>query len=117
MFRVVLLVILVVAAVVSVDSSWDEQTRAVTLRLRDGEEVAILLRRRALSLGESAIQAARGTGEAERAAADPATRRPPVGAGGEASSDGLTREDREALDRLIEEKLRETPRAAPTGAN
>ncbi len=117
MFRVVLLAILVVAAVVSVDVSWDERTRAITLRLRDSEEVTILFRRRAAGLGERAIQAVRGTGEAEEAAADVATRRPPVGAGGEASGDGLTRKDREALDRLIEEKLRETPRAAPAGSN
>ncbi len=117
MFRVVLLAILVAAAVVSVDVSWDEQARAITLRLRDGEEVTTLLRRRAGGLGERAIQAVRGTGDVEGAAADAATRQPPVGAGGEASGDGLTRKDREALDRLIEEKLRETPRAAPAGSN
>ena len=107
MLRLALLIVLGVVAVVWVEPRWQPDERALTLRLRDGDEITDLLRERARDLGQRATRAASG---------EPSL--PPVGAGLPAgSADRLTRDDREALNRLIEQKIRENERGKAAGAN
>ena len=107
MLRLGLLILIGAAAAVWVEPRWQPEERVLTLRLRVGDEIVGLLRERARDLGQRAIRAA-----------SEVTSPPPVGAGGPAdSADTLTRADREALDRLIEEKIRENERGKTAGAN
>jgi len=113
LLRLSVLILLVAAGAIWLEPSWHEDRRVLTLRVREGDEIVGLLRERALDLGRRVIQAA-----GERPA--PA----PVGAGTASATSGkvltpdkLTPEDRDALNRLIEEKIRENERGKATGAN
>ncbi len=107
MLRLALLILIGVAAVVWVEPRWQPDERVLTLRLRDGDEIVGLLRERARDLGQRAMRAASG---------EPSP--PPVGAGVPTGlADRLTRNDREALNRLIEQKIRENERGKAAGAN
>ncbi len=107
MLRLSLLILIVGAFVVWVEPSWYANQRALTLRLRQGDEIVGLIRERARDLGQRAIRAA-----------SEAPSPPAVGAGPpSASPDKLTRDDREALNRLIEKKIRESERDKAAGAN
>jgi hypothetical protein len=119
LLRLFVLIIVVVAAVIAVDASWDKDSRSLMLRLRDEKELVAFVRDRALSLGQKAFQAVSETTSPkeslERTAGRESTPPAHVGAGGSGRVDKLTQEDRRALDRLIEERIRE--RGAPAGAN
>ncbi len=107
MFRLGLLILIGIAAVVWVEPRWQPDERVLTLRLREGGEIVGPLRERARDLGQ---RAARAVSEE--------TSPPAVGAGVPmGSADALTRGDREALNRLIEKKIRENERGKTTGAN
>ncbi|MFQ5515673.1 MAG: hypothetical protein ACE5FG_14765 [Myxococcota bacterium] len=120
MLRLLLLALFVLAAVVAVEARWNGDSRALQLRLRDEKEIAGLLRDRALDLGERALRAARDVALREREAGEsegePST--PAVGAPARsAAGDQLTDEDRRELDRLIEEKTRESRNRSPARAD
>ncbi len=107
MFRLGLLILIGIAAVVWVEPRWQPDERVLTLRLREGGEIVGLLRERARNLGQRAVRAV-----------SEETSPPAVGAGvPTGSADTLTRDDREALNRLIEEKIRESERGKAAGAN
>jgi hypothetical protein len=107
LLRLGLLTIIVIAGAIWVEPRWHADERVLTLRLRQGDEITGLIRERARDLGERAIRAA---GDVPAPA--------PVGAGAsEAPPDTPTREDRDALNRLIKRKLRESERGTSAGAN
>ena len=109
MLRLGLLILLVLAAAIWVEAGWNAPQRTLTLRVRQRPEIVGLLRSQARELGQRAIRAA-----SEATAPAPA----PVGASPvEAPRERLTRDDREALDRLIMERIREGERDTPAGAH
>ena len=116
MFRLLILVILVIGAVTAIEARWNRETRALSLRVRDEKEIVAMLRDRALSLGERAVKAASEVG-AEAVVTGSGTAPAHVGAARQQGLDRLTPEDRRALDRLIEEKMREKAGGAPARAN
>ena len=123
MFRLLLVVLMVVAAVAAVDAQWNKDSHSLTLRLREKDEVIALIRDRALSLGEEAVRAAsKATGSKETregTLAKGAGTPPPAHVGAPAAEilDDLTQEDRRALDDLIEMKIRESAGGTPAGAD
>jgi hypothetical protein len=123
LFRLLLIVIIVVAALIAVDAQWNKDSHSLTLRLREKDEAISLIRDRALSLGEEAVRAASRATGSERAregtlAEGAGTPQPPhVGAPASGILDDLTQEDRRALDDLIEMKIRESAGGTPAGAN
>jgi hypothetical protein len=102
-FRLLLVVVCLVAGAVWVDASWSSDRRALTLRLRGTSEVVETLRESSRELGRRAVSRAR-----DRL---PAVASPPAAPGRErprrSSSEHITVEEQEHLDRLIVEKTGE----------
>ncbi len=109
MFRLLTIVVLSFAAVIWVEPRWSSKDRTLNLRLREGAEIVAFVREQARLLGERVVQAAGEKGKTPPVGAPPAK---PASA-----SDQLTTEDRNALDRLIERKLRESEPHAAQGAD
>ncbi len=107
LLRLILLILIVLGAVVWVKPRWNEDERTLTLRLREGDEIVGFVRERARDLGARVVQAASDESESPSVAAGPS----------DAAPDKLTRDDREALNRLIDEKIRESQRGTSAGEN
>ena len=95
MLRLLAFVIVVGLGAVWLEPHWDGSARALTLRLRDSQDVARLGRDLAAALFDRAVSAL-----------DEGEVTPPVAAG-PLPSERHTAAERERLDRLIEEKTRE----------
>jgi len=97
--RYLLLGLLLLSVVLMVEPSWNSSRRTLSLRIRDGAELAMMVRRQARSLGERMVEA---TDEEELPSVSAGPRPLPRERG-----DQLTTADQMRLDRLIEEKTRE----------
>ena len=93
MLRILVFAIVIGLCAVWLEPTWDGSARALTLRLRDSQDVGRLGRDLA-------------TGLFERAVSSVDDDRPPVAAA-PSRSERHTAAERERLDRLIEEKTRE----------
>jgi hypothetical protein len=90
LIRLVLLAAGLALAVIWVEPTFAPRERTLVLRLRSTEELLDVVRERSRTLGARVVERVRGEEEP-----------PPVGAN--RSADELTSEDREDLDRLVEE--------------
>jgi hypothetical protein len=97
--RYLLLGLLLLGVGVMVEPDWDSSRKTLSLRIRDGAELAMIVRKRARSLGERMVEA---TDEDELPSVSAGPRPMPREPG-----DRLTDADQRRLDRLIEEKTRE----------
>ncbi len=98
LLRYLFLVLLLLVVAVIIDPSWNSSRRILSLRVRDGAELMMMVRRQARSLGERVVEA---TGEEKLpsvSAGPPRAPREPV--------ERLTDAEQRRLDRLIEEKTR-----------
>jgi hypothetical protein len=95
MFRIFLFLIALVVGVLAIDPGWDRAQRTLHLRVRATDEIARFGRQ----IGTDFV--ARATSTLRRDGTAPAV------ASGPRDSEQLTEADRQRLDRLIEEKLRE----------
>lgn len=107
MLRLILLILFVLGAVVWVEPRWNEDERTLTLRLREGDEIVGFVQERARDLGQRVVEAASDESESPSVAAGPV----------DAAPGKLMPENREALNRLIDEKIRESQRGTSAGAN
>jgi hypothetical protein len=99
-FRLLLLILLAVAAFVLIEARWSPESLTLTLRVRTAKELVAATQGRARQLGERAMERVVGQETPPVAAAPPA--RPP-----EAAAESLRESDRARLNRLVEEKSRE----------
>jgi hypothetical protein len=102
MLRAILLLMILAGGAVFVAPSWDADTRTLTLRVRERDEIGEAVRRGARSLGREFVRLLSDRDET-----------PAVGAGGDKAKaesqprERLTADDRARLDELVEEKLAE----------
>jgi len=99
-FRLLLLVLLAVAAFVLIEARWSPESLTLTLRVRTAKELVAATQGSARQLGERAMRRVVGDETPPVAAAPPA--RPP-----EPAAESLRESDRARLNRLVEEKSRE----------
>jgi hypothetical protein len=101
-FRLLFLLLLLATAFVLVEPRWSPDSRTLTLRVRDAAELFGVLRSTARSLGDKAADRVMSGVSAP----PPVASAPPETHTGEEHSD----EQRERLNRLLEEKTRERER-------
>jgi hypothetical protein len=95
----VLIGLLLLGVLLMVDPGWSSSDRALSLRIRDGDELVKMMRRQARALGERMVEAAEDEELPNVSAGPRRMRRQQV--------DGITDAERRRLDRLIEEKTRD----------
>ncbi len=95
MFRIFLLLIALVAGALAIDPDWDRAQRTLQLRIRATDEIA----RFARQIGTDIVARAASSYLRDDTA--------PAVAAGPRDPEQITEADRQRLDRLIEEKLRE----------
>ena len=96
--RYLLLGLLLLSLVLMVEPTWNSSRKTLSLRIRDGAELMMMVRRQARSLGERMVEA---TDEDELPSVSAGPRRMPTDPG-----ERLTDSEQRRLDRLIEEKTR-----------
>ena len=104
MFRLLFILTLAFAASVWIEPRWNGESKELILRLRQPNEIFAVVREQARALGKRVVEAAGDQIE-------PA----PVSAPGPVErklADELTADDRRALDRLVDRRLRESERGA-----
>jgi hypothetical protein len=94
LIRLVLLAASLALAVIWIEPTYSPRERTLVLRLRSSQELLDVVRERSRTLGARVVERVRGESDEQK---EP----PPVGAN--RSPDDLTTEDREDLDRLVEE--------------
>jgi hypothetical protein len=100
-FRLLLLILLAVAAFVLIEARWSPESLTLTLRVRTAKELVAATQGTARQLGERAMRRVVGEETPPVASAPPA--RPPE----PAAAESLRESDRARLNRLVEEKSRE----------
>ncbi len=138
MFRLFLIALIVLAASLWIDPDWNKDTRALVLRLREGDEISQVFQERAAKLGRRMIDAATEAGvppvasgpnddsreereeKAQKAPRESRSQVVPDWPNAESAVQALrdseiTNEERGALDQLINQKLSETGSNAQPG--
>lgn len=108
LLRLLLIVIVAVAAFIWVDPLWNRETRTLALRIRSGDEISALVRSRGVLFANRLAQELRE--ELPSAELPELDFRPPVGAGppGQSGrSERISVGEQGALDSLIDQKTRE----------
>lgn len=109
MLRTIVILLACAAAVVWIEPRWSKADRVLTLRVRRSDELVSFVRAQSRELGQRAVDALReeletpsvGSGSSDRGEepADAVSRT--------RSIEGITRNEQQALDRLVEESTRE----------
>ena len=105
MLRVFLFCVAVTAGAVGVEPSWDRGARTLSLHVRDAAEIEVFLRRVGKGIAERAVAGVSADGPAPVGAGPPKSRRIEKQ---RAVSPEHTDADRRALNRLVDEKIRES---------
>jgi hypothetical protein len=106
LLRSLALIFLIALGAVWVAPHWDRDSRTLTLRLRDTDELFVTLRRAARALGEQVVDVASDEEKRkERVAPVSSGKRSAAPKSASPPAERLTREDRAGLDQLVEERL------------
>ncbi len=108
MLRLIVIAVLLAVAVAWLEPAWDDGTRTFSVRVRDAREVGDWISSVAGPLNERYSELVGPDDPTPPVASGPPPRRPgeSIGRRREVPQEQLTREEREDLDRLIEEKTR-----------
>ncbi len=103
MLRLIAFMVVIGLAVIWIEPRWDGSARQLTLRVRDADDIGRFGRDLAGRLFERAVSSV----EVEEDRRTPAVGAGPAPAQPQATAERHTASDRERLNRLIEEKIRE----------